>query len=282
MTKERIDVLLTTRELAPSREKAKRLIMAGRVLANGQRVEKPGAMVDVAADLRVTGDDIPFVSRGGLKLAKALRKFSLNINGVDAMDIGASTGGFTDCMLKNGAARVLAVDVGYGQLAWSLRQDSRVTVMERTNIRKVTAADLPFVPNFVSIDVAFISLTKVLPVVKQIAVADAFIVALIKPQFEAGREYVGKHGVVRDAAVHKATIVKIGEFCRGIELTPQKLTYSPIKGPSGNIEYLLLLTNSVASGIDDMDVLATSVVTTAHKELGKDVSIGGVPQRQQE
>ena len=198
MAKERLDVLLVERGLAGSRERAKRIIMAGQVLVDGQKVDKAGMTVKAEAEIRLLGGDLPYVSRGGLKLAKAVQAFGLTLSGKIAADIGASTGGFTDCMLQNGAQKVYAIDVGYGQLAWKLRTDERVVNMERTNIRNVTPDMIPDILDFASIDVAFISLEKVLPAVRELLKPEGEIAALIKPQFEAGREHVGKKGVVRD------------------------------------------------------------------------------------
>jgi 23S rRNA (cytidine1920-2'-O)/16S rRNA (cytidine1409-2'-O)-methyltransferase len=241
--KERLDVLLVSRGLVASRERAKASIMAGLVYVDSQKVDKAGTLVPVTADITVRGDSIGYVSRGGLKLKKALASFSLDLQGKVMADIGASTGGFTDCALQNGAKRVYAIDVGYGQLAWSLRTDDRVINMERTNIRHVTVESLGEVLDFVSIDVAFISLAKVLPVVKNLLAPGGTVVALIKPQFEAGREKVGKKGVVKDPLVHKSVIKKVLDEAQELGLYPVNLTYSPVKGPEGNIEYLVLLTN---------------------------------------
>ncbi len=241
--KERLDVLLVSRGLVASRERAKASIMAGLVYVDSQKVDKAGTLVPVTADITVRGDSIGYVSRGGLKLKKALASFSLDLQGKVMADIGASTGGFTDCALQNGAKRVYAIDVGYGQLAWSLRTDDRVINMERTNIRHVTVESLGEALDFVSIDVAFISLAKVLPVVKNLLAPGGTVVALIKPQFEAGREKVGKKGVVKDPLVHKSVIKKVLDEAQELGLYPVNLTYSPVKGPEGNIEYLVLLTN---------------------------------------
>ncbi|MEG6585644.1 TlyA family RNA methyltransferase [Dendrosporobacter sp. 1207_IL3150] len=266
MKKERLDVLLVEKKLVPSRERAKACIMAGLVFVDGQKIDKAGTMVPAAANITVSGDSIGYVSRGGLKLAKAIDAFELILDGKIVADIGASTGGFTDCALKNGAVRVYAVDVGYGQLAWSLRTDSRVVNMERTNIRNVTPEDIGVPIDFACIDVAFISLDKVLPSVKRLLKAGGEIVALIKPQFEAGREKVGKKGVVRDPLVHKEVIMKVLASCRKLELTPLKLSYSPIKGPEGNIEYLAYLTNSVVDDIINEQFIE-QIVGEAHTGL---------------
>lgn len=264
--KERLDVLLVSRGLVASRERAKASIMAGLVYVDSQKVDKAGTLVPVMADITVRGDSIGYVSRGGLKLKKALASFSLDLQGKVMADIGASTGGFTDCALQNGAKRVYAIDVGYGQLAWSLRTDDRVINMERTNIRHVTVESLGEVLDFVSIDVAFISLAKVLPVVKSLLAPGGTVVALIKPQFEAGREKVGKKGVVKDPLVHKSVIKKVLDEAQELGLYPVNLTYSPVKGPEGNIEYLVLLTNQgTEQTITDTKV--DEIVEESHSQL---------------
>ncbi len=246
--KERLDVLLVQRGLAASREKAKAVIMAGSVLVNGQREDKAGTMIDEKAEITVKGNQLPYVSRGGLKLEKAMKSFGVALDGRVCMDVGASTGGFTDCMLQNGAARVYAVDVGHGQLDWKLRNDERVVCMEKTNIRYVTPDDIQEPPSFVSIDVSFISLTKVLGPVRELMTDAGEIVCLIKPQFEAGREKVGKKGVVRDPAVHEEVIRKVIAYAAQIGLEKVGLDFSPIKGPEGNIEYLLYLRKQAGDG----------------------------------
>lgn len=266
MKKERLDVLLTVQGLAPSRERAKRLIMAGQVLVNEQRVDKAGATVPTDAVLRVVGEDLPYVSRGGLKLAKGIAAFGICLTGRTAADIGASTGGFTDCMLQNGAVKVYAIDVGYGQLDWKLRTDARVVNMERTNIRKVTPDMLDHPPDFASIDVAFISLDKVLPVVRTLLSPEGEVLALIKPQFEAGKDRVGKNGVVRDPAVHEDVIARVLAIAEGLGFVPRGLTFSPVKGPKGNIEYLLYLgMQGGRTAIADEETAA--VVAEAHRTL---------------
>lgn len=237
--KERLDVLMVKRGLAASREKAKAVIMAGDVLVDGQREDKAGTMFADTVDITLKGNPLPYVSRGGLKLEKAMTHFNLMLDGKVCMDVGASTGGFTDCMLQNGAVKVYAVDVGHGQLDWKLRNDERVVCMERTNIRYVVPEDIQERPSFVSIDVSFISLTKVLGPVRELMEKDGELVCLIKPQFGAGREKVGKKGVVRDPAVHEEVICKVMEFAAEIGFELLHLEYSPIKGPEGNIEYLL-------------------------------------------
>ena len=271
MKKERLDVLLVEQGFAPSRERAKRLIMAGQVLADEQRIDKAGTTVSVDAVLRVVGEDLPYVSRGGLKLEKALRAFSISLAGKTMADIGASTGGFTDCALQNGAAKVYAIDVGYGQLAWKLRTDARVKNMERTNIRHVTPEALGEPLDFASIDVAFISLAKVLPAVRPLLKAQGEVAALIKPQFEAGRENVGKKGVVREPHVHETVIRDVFRAAQEAGFCIRALSYSPVKGPEGNIEYLMHLVctgeESAASGVSQEEIVA--VVAEAHTELDK-------------
>ena len=239
--KERLDVLLVKRGLAPSREKAKVMIMEGNVYVNEQKEDKAGSMFAQPVQIEVRGKTLKYVSRGGLKLEKAVEHFGIALDGKICMDIGASTGGFTDCMLQNGAAKVYAVDVGYGQFAWQLRQDPRVVCMEKTNIRYVTPEDLADVLDFASVDVSFISLTKVLGPAKELLSEHGELVCLIKPQFEAGRENVGKKGVVRDKKVHLQVIEKISSFAKELGFQILHLDFSPIKGPEGNIEYLIHL-----------------------------------------
>ena len=269
MAKERLDALLVKRNLGQSRERAKTTIMAGLVLVDGQKVDKAGTMVKPEAEIRVLGNTLPYVSRGGLKLEKAIREFGVSLRGKVAADIGASTGGFTDCMLQNGAVKVFAIDVGYGQLAWSLRTDERVVNMERTNVRNVTPDQLGQPVDLASIDVAFISLEKVLPSVREMLQPEGEIVALIKPQFEAGREKVGKKGVVREPSVHEEVIFRVLALARQMELTPKALTYSPVKGPEGNIEYLVWLAKGASAADGVTDELVVSVVSQAHGALDK-------------
>ena len=242
--KERLDVLLVNLGFAPSREKAKAIIMAGQVYVKGQKEDKAGSMFDPYAPIEIRGNTLKYVSRGGLKLEKSIKNFNLSLDGKVCMDVGASTGGFTDCMLQNGAVKVFAVDVGHGQLAWKLRQDNRVICMERTNIRYVTPEQIGEPIDFVSIDVSFISLTKVLEPVKALMSPRGQVVCLIKPQFEAGREKVGKKGVVREKSTHQEVIEKVIAYAKGIGFAICNLEFSPIKGPEGNIEYLLQLQNS--------------------------------------
>lgn len=239
--KERLDVLLVKRNLAESREKAKALIMSGIVYVNGQKEDKAGTTFEETAPIEVRGSTLKYVSRGGLKLEKAMDRFGVRLDGKICMDVGASTGGFTDRMLQNGAVKVYSVDVGHGQLAWKLRNDERVVCMEKTNIRYVTPEDIADPIGFASIDVSFISLTKVLGPVKALLEDNGQIVCLIKPQFEAGREKVGKKGVVREPAVHLEVIDMVIDYALSIGFEALNLEFSPIKGPEGNIEYLLYL-----------------------------------------
>jgi 23S rRNA (cytidine1920-2'-O)/16S rRNA (cytidine1409-2'-O)-methyltransferase len=242
--KERLDVLLVKRNLAESREKAKAVIMSGNVYVEGQREDKAGTAFPEEVSIEVRGHALPYVSRGGLKLEKAMRQFDVSVEGKVCTDVGSSTGGFTDCMLQNGARKVYAIDVGRGQLAWKLRQDSRVVCMEKTNIRYVKPEDLGEPVDFSSIDVSFISLTKVLLPIRDYLREKGQIVALIKPQFEAGREKVGKKGVVRDRSVHVEVIGRVMDYARSIGFDVLNLDFSPIRGPEGNIEYLLHLEKS--------------------------------------
>ena len=267
MAKERLDVLLVKRGLAETREKAKTTLMAGLVLVNGQKIDKAGTMVKEDAELRLLGNALPYVSRGGLKLEKAMEVFGISLDGKVAADIGASTGGFTDCALQRGATKVFAIDVGYGQLAWKLRSDPRVVNMERTNIRYVRPEDVGELIDFASIDVAFISLTKVLEPVKALLGAKGEVVALVKPQFEAGRENVGKKGVVRDPEAHKTVIREVAAYSRETGFFPAGLTFSPIKGPEGNIEYLLHLLQTGDGAENVTDSRIAEVVAEAHEKL---------------
>lgn len=265
MKKERLDALLTARGLFESRAKAQAAIMAGQILVNEQKIDKPGTQVTEDAKIRILGDKLPFVSRGGLKLAKALKIFPISVEGKVVADIGASTGGFTDCALQNGAAKVYAIDVGYGQLAWKLRNDERVVNMERTNVRYLEKEQLAEMVDAVTIDVAFISLDKVLPAVHKILKANGFVIALIKPQFEAGKENVGKKGVVRDPKVHEAVINNVISFAKNEGFGIAGLEFSPIKGPEGNIEYLLYLTLGNDDAVDAEYVSA--LVSKSHGDL---------------
>lgn len=269
MKKERVDVLLVERGLFETREKAKAAVMAGLVLVGGERCDKPGTKIPEDTPIAVKGEVHPYVSRGGLKLEKALRVFGIDLNGRVMMDIGASTGGFTDCALQHGARRVYAIDVGYGQLAWSLRQDERVVVMERTNFRHMDPDAFEHErPDAASIDVSFISLKLILPVLYRFLEPGGDVVALVKPQFEAGKENVGKNGIVRDPDIHEAVLVDIGQFAVSIGFSLHGLDYSPITGGEGNIEFLLHARKSEA-GLTPGAWLrrAAEVVSAAHREL---------------
>lgn len=270
--KERLDVLLVGGGYASSREKAKAIIMAGNVFVNGQREDKAGTMIDTKAEITVKGNQLKYVSRGGLKLEKAMSHFSVTPNGKVCMDVGASTGGFTDCMLQNGAVKVYSVDVGHGQLDWKLRNDERVVCMEKTNIRYVTMEDIQEPAAFVSIDVSFISLTKVLLPVRNLMTEDGEIVCLIKPQFEAGREKVGKKGVVRDPKVHEEVIYKVIAYASEIGLKSMDLEFSPIKGPEGNIEYLLHLQKTELPEVKEGEDGQTVILCADHISVEKTVA----------
>ena len=266
--KERLDVLLVKRNLAESREKAKALIMAGIVYVDGQKEDKAGTAFEDTVSLEVRGSTLKYVSRGGLKLEKAMSRFGLLLDGKVCMDVGSSTGGFTDCMLQNGAVKVYAVDVGHGQLAWKLRNDSRVICMEKTNIRYVTPEQIPEPIDFASIDVSFISLTKILGPVKALLRDGGRIVCLIKPQFEAGREKVGKKGVVREKSVHLEVIRMVMDFACASGFQILNLEYSPIRGPEGNIEYLLYLqSGGDVPASDAVFVDPAAVVEESHQNL---------------
>ncbi|MEE3420087.1 MAG: TlyA family RNA methyltransferase [Lachnospiraceae bacterium] len=268
--KKRLDILVAERRLADSREKAKALIMEGIVYVDGVRCDKAGTSFPDTVSIEVRGQKMPYVSRGGFKLEKAMKVFPVTLNGKMCMDIGSSTGGFTDCMLQNGAKHVWAIDVGRGQLDWKLRNDDRVTSMEKTNIRYVVPEDIGTLCDFASIDVSFISLTKVLGPARNLLTKEGEIVCLIKPQFEAGRDKVGKHGVVRDPKVHEEVIRTVLEFARSIDFAVLGLDFSPIKGPEGNIEYLALLTKKKAeTTVADAEIEET--VKRAHGTLDKSV-----------
>ena len=265
--KKRLDVLCVERGLAQSREKAKAIIMSGIVYVDGVREDKAGTSFDEKVSIEVKGATLKYVSRGGLKLEKAVEVFALDLSGMTCLDVGSSTGGFTDCMLQNGAAHVFAIDVGRGQLDWKLRNDPRVTCMEKTNIRYVVPEDIGVPADFSSIDVSFISLVKVLGPVKELLRDEGRIVCLIKPQFEAGREKVGKHGVVRDENVHREVIQKVKDYAESIGLVPIGLDYSPIKGPEGNIEYLLYLYKGDAGNVKAGSLDIDATVLAAHGAL---------------
>lgn len=267
MAKKRIDVLLVDKGLAPSREKARAYIMAGQVKVDKHKVDKPGTMVDEALEIELMSNPIPYVSRGGLKLEKAMTAFDLNITDFVMADIGASTGGFSDCALQKGVKKVFAVDVGYGQLDWKLRQDPRVVNMERTNARYLKLEDLGEALDLATIDVAFISLTKILPTVKILLKENGWVIALIKPQFEAGKEQIGKKGVVKDAKVHQEVITNVIFFAQELNLQPQAISYSPIKGPEGNIEYLAWMINNGPVQDKDWQQEIVSLVEEAKGKL---------------
>ena len=266
--KERLDVLLVKRGLAVSREKAKAVIMAGIVYVENQKEDKAGSMFPDTVKIEVRGNTLKYVSRGGLKLEKAMTHFGVTLDKKVCMDVGASTGGFTDCMLQNGAVKVYAIDVGHGQLDWKLRNDERVVCMEKTNIRYVVPEDLQEPADFSSIDVSFISLTKVLLPVYHLLKDDGEVVCLIKPQFEAGREKVGKKGVVRDPAVHEEVIDKVIAYAKSIGYAVRHLEFSPIKGPEGNIEYLLHIQKQ-KDGLPENQEADVKGVVAGHKELDK-------------
>ncbi len=265
--KKRLDVALTEAGLTESRERAHALIMAGQVYLNGQKALKAGTPVKPADKIEVRGEKMPFVSRGGYKLQKALDTFPLTLENKTCMDVGASTGGFTDCMLMRGAKKVYAIDVGYGQLAWKLRSDARVVNLERTNFRYVTAEQVPERIDFASVDVSFISLKLILPVLFSLLSDEGEAVCLVKPQFEAGREKVGKKGVVRDKAVHRDVIEACIGYAGENGFSVQGLTFSPVKGPEGNIEYLLYLTKRAQP---DAAVNAAEIVEQSHVTLNEE------------
>ncbi len=279
--KERLDILLVRQGLAPSREKAKAVIMTGNVYVNGQREDKAGASFEEEKiHIEVKGVPAKYVSSGGLKLEKAMETFEICLTDTICMDIGASTGGFTDCMLQNGAVKVYSVDVGHGQLAWKLRQDSRVICMEKTNFRYMQPADIEDRLDFASVDVSFISLTKILVPARDLLKERGRMVCLIKPQFEAGREKVGKKGVVREPEIHEEVIRKIIVYTKQIGFAVKGLTFSPIKGPEGNIEYLVYLEKAEQSSSEESfgeeaveestEQLISDTVRTAHQELRTD------------
>lgn len=266
--KKRLDILVHEKGFAESREKAKAIIMAGQVYVDNQKADKCGTSYDENANIEVRGNVLKYVSRGGLKLEKAIDNFGLDLNGAIAMDIGASTGGFTDCMLQNGAKKVYSIDVGYGQLAWKLRTDERVVNLERTNMRKVTREQVPDPIDFFSVDVSFISLRLILPVARELMAENAEAVCLIKPQFEAGREKVGKKGVVRDPSVHVEVVRGIYGFCLQSGFDVLNLDFSPIKGPEGNIEYLIHLKKSDEPKAYT-DITPEQLVKASHEALDK-------------
>lgn len=267
MSKIRLDQLVYDKGFADSREKAKAIVMSGNVYIAGQKADKPGLQVSADTEIEVRIKELPFVSRGGYKLDKALKVFPVNPQGMVCIDCGASTGGFTDVLLQHGAQRVYAVDVGYGQLAWKLRNDCRVINLERTNLRYVDATLIPELLDIGVCDVSFISLKLILPAVKPLLKNNAPFICLIKPQFEAGREQVGKKGVVRDIKVHESVVKDLLAYAVSVGYTVAGLDYSPIRGPEGNIEYLLYLENKVSESFDNIDY--RKVVEESHKELEK-------------
>ena len=274
MKKIRLDQLLVNQGLVSSREKGKALIMTGQVYINGEKAEKPGTGVHEDTVVEIKGEVLPYVSRGGLKLERALQEFALDLQDKLILDIGASTGGFTDCALKNGAKKVYAVDVGYGQIAWSLRQDPRVVVMERTNARYLTPEDIPEAIEVITIDASFISLRKLLAPLYELLKHDGFILALIKPQFEAGREQVGKRGVIKEQIIHRQVIQEVITYSNKLNFMVKGLTYSPIKGPQGNIEFLLWLQKGICLNEDnqgnldeELRIKIKNVVAEAHQVL---------------
>ena len=263
--KERLDVLLVNNGLAESREKAKRTIMAGLVTVDGRLEDKPGSRFDIDSDVRVKGQECPYVSRGGLKLEKAIEEWGVSCEGAVCVDMGASTGGFTDCMLQHGARRVYAIDVGYGQLDYKLRTDERVVSMEKTNIRYMDTSLIEEPADLISIDVSFISVKHMFPAAAQILSEDGKILCLVKPQFEVGREQVGKGGIVREPEIHEEVIENVIEYAEENGLYPEALSYSPIKGTKGNIEYLLLLSRKKCDNKLDM----SRTINEAHSGLNK-------------
>ncbi|HZK10967.1 MAG TPA: TlyA family RNA methyltransferase [Atribacterota bacterium] len=266
--KERLDVLLVEKGFFPSREKAKGAIMAGEILVERERVDKSGQRIEVESNISVIEKETAFVSRGGEKLEKAIKKFDILVKGKRVIDVGASTGGFTDCLLKYGAEKVYCIDVGYGQLAWKLQKDSRVIVIDRTNIRYLTADKFDDLFEIAAIDVSFISLDKVLPVVYNLIEENGEVVALIKPQFEAGREFIQKGGLVKKAEVHQMVIERVGDKAQEIGFSIQGLTFSPLKKTSGNIEYLIyLVKNTGKDKINNFPQIVEEVVKKAHQEL---------------
>ncbi|MEN3189495.1 MAG: TlyA family RNA methyltransferase [Atribacterota bacterium] len=268
--KERLDLLLVKSGFFSTREKAKRAIMAGEVLVEGERIDKVGQKVRVDSSISLFKKATVYVSRGGEKLEKAIKTFNISVKGKKAIDVGASTGGFTDCLLKFGAEKVYCIDVGYGQLAWKLQKDQRVVLMDRTNIRYLTPDKFDSLFELATIDVSFISLDKVLPAVYNLLKEEGEVVALIKPQFEAGREFIQKGGLVKKAEVHQMVIRRVGNNAQKLGFNIQGLTFSPLKGASGNIEYLIYLTkNIIKKKIDDFSPLIKEIVEQAHQELSK-------------
>lgn len=283
--KERIDVLLVNKGFAPSREKAKAMLMSGIVFVNGQREDKPGTTFkdDESLNIEVRGVTLKYVSRGGLKLEKAMTEFPIKLDGKVCMDIGASTGGFTDCMLQNGASRVYSVDVGHGQLDWKLRNDERVVCMEKTNFRYLTPEDINDQIDFASVDVSFISLTKILIPANHLLKSEGEMVCLIKPQFEAGRDQVGKKGVVRDKKVHIQVVNKAVHFAKLVGFDVAALSFSPIRGPEGNIEYLMYIKKLEETSLDEATAEAKlKEILSAGEENGFEASIEALVEKSHE
>ena len=283
--KERIDVLLVNKGFAPSREKAKAMLMSGIVFVNGQREDKPGTTFkdDESLNIEVRGVTLKYVSRGGLKLEKAMTEFPIKLGGKVCMDIGASTGGFTDCMLQNGASRVYSVDVGHGQLDWKLRNDERVVCMEKTNFRYLTPEDINDQIDFASVDVSFISLTKILIPANHLLKSEGEMVCLIKPQFEAGRDQVGKKGVVRDKKVHIQVVNKAVHFAKLVGFDVAALSFSPIRGPEGNIEYLMYIKKLEETSLDEATAEAKlKEILSAGEENGFETSIEALVEKSHE
>lgn len=270
--KKRLDVLLVEKNLSPSRDKAKRTIMAGLVYVDGRMEDKAGQTFDENADIVLKENPCPYVSRGGLKLEKGIKEFGIDPKNAVCVDMGASTGGFTDCMLQNGAKKVYAIDVGYGQLAYTLRTDDRVVNMEKTNIRYLDTSLIEEPIDLISIDVSFISLKLMFPVAKEILAGNGCVLCLVKPQFEAGREQVGKNGIVRDKAVHRDVIKNVSEYALENGLNPTHLSYSPVTGAKGNIEYLLLLEN-ITDANSDLNPISDANFDKIFLELNPDAVI---------
>lgn len=269
MMKTRLDIKLVQLGLVSGRDKAKAIIMAGIVYVNGQKADKAGTEVLDEDKIELRGETLRYVSRGGLKLEKAFESFPIQVQNAICMDIGASTGGFTDCMLQNGAKKVYAIDVGYGQLAWKLRMDERVVNLERINFRHVTKEQVTDPVNFASVDVSFISLTLILPAAYPLLSDDGEMICLIKPQFEAGKGFVGKKGVVKDSQIHQDTIVKVIDFAVETGFSVLGLTFSPVKGPEGNIEYLVYLKKELSPRLEIDPEMISSVVEASHMQLDK-------------
>lgn len=269
MMKTRLDIKLVQLGLVSGRDKAKAIIMAGIVYVNGQKADKAGTEVLDEDKIELRGETLRYVSRGGLKLEKAFESFPIQVQNAICMDIGASTGGFTDCMLQNGAKKVYAIDVGYGQLAWKLRTDERVVNLERTNFRHVTKEQVTDPVNFASVDVSFISLTLILPAAYPLLSDDGEMICLIKPQFEAGKSFVGKKGVVKDSQIHQDTIVRVIDFAVETGFSVLGLTFSPVKGPEGNIEYLVYLKKELSPRLEIDPEMISSVVEASHMQLDK-------------